>query len=125
MCPNTSDHFSITLHDLLNFGDPEDMKQFYVVNDTEYNENQFAFDCPFCFDKYKKDKTPKKNAKHLKHWHGSGGIDMRYLKPDETRVEPRSAHCNSGNFPSEDYSEFKIVCRALPQYSHFLDRNQK
>ena len=45
------------------------------------------FECPFCYNKYKKDGTPYKRAKRLIHKHGSGGN----LK---NRVEHRGAHCD-------------------------------
>lgn len=44
------------------------------------------FSCPFCYDKYKNDSTPRKNAKKVIHRHGS---ENKF----NNRSEHRIAHC--------------------------------
>ena len=50
------------------------------------NDRQFGFECPFCYNKYKKNGQPYANAKHIEHCHGSCG-------KTNNRVERRVPHC--------------------------------
>ncbi len=60
-----------------------------IVYAKSIDKVHFKFECPFCYDKYKKDGiTPTKNAKKLFHIHGSNE-NLR------NRRESRIAHCNN------------------------------
>lgn len=57
----------------------------------QIDSDQFCYECPKCFDKYKKDgKTPYKRAKHTIHRHGSNGNL-------QNRTETRISHCRFGD----------------------------
>lgn len=40
-----------------------------------WNDNQLMFQCPFCFEKWKKNGTPYINGILRSHFHGDGGMD--------------------------------------------------
>jgi len=76
----------------------------YRVTASSISEITISFVCPFCYTKYKKDKTPCANAKHKIHSHGNNGRDMSN-RDDECRVP----HCDKGRFPEDQYNMFEIV----------------
>eukprot|EP00455_Lapot_gusevi_P017018 TRINITY_DN1896_c0_g1_i7.p1 TRINITY_DN1896_c0_g1~~TRINITY_DN1896_c0_g1_i7.p1 ORF type:complete len:177 (-),score=10.66 TRINITY_DN1896_c0_g1_i7:1-531(-) len=61
-----------------------------VIADSIDNVH-FTFTCPFCWSSYKKDGTPRANARHIKHFHGSNN-DLSH------RREYRAPHCSSSFF---------------------------
>ena len=60
------------------------MNTFNADYITKY---QFAYTCPYCWDKYNRDGKPRKNAVNIQHRHGSCGNTSN-------RVESRSSHCS-------------------------------
>lgn len=57
-----------------------------IYNADWISKKQFAYTCPYCWTKVKKDGKPYKNARNIQHIHGSCG-DL------SNRTESRSSHC--------------------------------
>ena len=53
------------------------------VGDT----NEVVFDCPFCFNSYKKNGQPFKNSQYVKHFHG-------YTPDASGNLGSRTPHCS-------------------------------
>jgi hypothetical protein len=53
----------------------------------EITPNKVIYKCEFCYDSYKKNGKPRKNAKNIYHSHGNP------LKKDNNQVLDRIVHC--------------------------------
>jgi hypothetical protein len=65
---------------------PKMSKKNLVVYAFAVSDVHVYFECPFCYDRYKKDGMPAKNAKRTIHFHGSA-------KSKENSIEGRLSHC--------------------------------
>lgn len=83
----------------------------YVSGKFELRKDgDYTFKCPFCYDSYKKNGMPRKNAKNIHHI-----LDMSKCKVlvDETSankfsIVPNVIPCDPGRFPVSAYSQFRI-----------------
>ncbi len=72
----------------------------------KWGDNQLAFECPFCYSKYKKNGQPYKMGTHKLHFHGTGGE-----KDKDGNYGTRTPHCDNEarlywDLPSY---EFKLI----------------
>lgn len=71
------------------------------------------FTCPCCWTSYKKDGSPRANAKRKTHMHGScGDTRVRFV-----HVTP---HCDVGRFP-KGFNGFYIAITSSTAGSHCVD----
>jgi len=54
----------------------------------KWNNTQLAFECPFCFNKWKLNNTPYKTGHSIMHFHGDGGKD------NDGNYGTRTPHCS-------------------------------
>lgn len=57
-----------------------------TFNADYITKHQFAYTCPYCWNRYNKNGQPRKNAVNIQHRHGS-------CSNISNREESRSSHC--------------------------------
>lgn len=85
----------------------DEHNQLYTipVPAKQWNETQLAFECPFCYNKYKLNGKPYKNGHHVYHFHG------KCEKDADGNYGVRTPHCGHETRRYWDLPtfEFKLI----------------
>jgi hypothetical protein len=89
---NLPEHINMEILNNLYYMNPGDYIIYKKILNIvgEANDVHLTFSCPFCYEKYKKNGDPYRNAKKLVHLHGNDYINY---KTRNFKCEGRAPHC--------------------------------